>query len=101
MRWYATYKLSPIYFRHEVIITGVLIRILFFPCLQGGQEHFYLETQGSLAIPGEEDEMTIISSTQNPGKTQALVAAVLKIPANRVVCKLKRMGGGFGGKVRS
>ena len=26
------------------------------------------------------------------------MAQVLGIPANRVVCKVKRMGGGFGGK---
>lgn len=31
-----------------------------------GQEHFYLETNVSLVIPGEDDEMEIISSTQNP-----------------------------------
>lgn len=64
----------------------------------GGQEHFYLETQGSLVIPGEDDELTVIASTQNPTKTQLLVAKTLGVNANRVVCKLKRMGGGFGGK---
>jgi xanthine dehydrogenase/oxidase len=31
-----------------------------------GQEHFYLETNASLAVPGEDDEMEIIASTQNP-----------------------------------
>ena len=35
----------------------------------GGQEHFYLETQASLAIPKPEDgEMEIFSSTQNPNE---------------------------------
>lgn len=29
---------------------------------------------------------------------QALVAKALGVPANRVVCRVKRMGGGFGGK---
>jgi hypothetical protein len=30
----------------------------------GGQEHFYLEPQGTLILPGENDEYTVISSTQ-------------------------------------
>ena len=65
----------------------------------GAQEHFYLETQAVIAIPkGEHGEMDIIASTQNPTKTQMVVAHVLGVPANRIVCKVKRMGGGFGGK---
>lgn len=65
----------------------------------GGQEHFYLETQGSIALPkGEDGEMEIFASTQNPTETQALVATALGVPANRIVCRVKRMGGGFGGK---
>ncbi|XP_070578679.1 xanthine dehydrogenase/oxidase-like [Ptychodera flava] len=65
----------------------------------GGQEHFYLETQASIAIPKNEDgEMEIISSTQNPTGTQVFTSTCLGVPANRIVCKVKRMGGGFGGK---
>lgn len=65
----------------------------------GGQNHFYLETQASIAIPkAEDDEMEIIASTQNPTETQHLVAKVLGIPSHKVVCRVKRMGGGFGGK---
>jgi xanthine dehydrogenase molybdopterin-binding subunit B len=30
----------------------------------GGQEHFYLEPQGTVILPGENDEFVIISSTQ-------------------------------------
>ncbi|KAH0543941.1 hypothetical protein FGG08_001842 [Glutinoglossum americanum] len=65
----------------------------------GGQEHFYLETQASLAIPKPEDgEMEIWSSTQNPTETQTYVAQVCDVAANKVVAKVKRLGGGFGGK---
>jgi xanthine dehydrogenase/oxidase len=65
----------------------------------GGQEHFYLETQSVLVVPkGEDGEMDITSSTQNPSEVQQVVAEVLGLPANRVVCRVKRMGGGFGGK---
>ncbi|KAL0266984.1 UNVERIFIED_CONTAM: hypothetical protein PYX00_009375 [Menopon gallinae] len=64
----------------------------------GGQEHFYLETHCCLAIPREEDEMEIICSTQNAAEIQKLAAMVLEIPYNRVSVKVKRIGGGFGGK---
>ncbi|CAF0832214.1 unnamed protein product [Didymodactylos carnosus] len=64
----------------------------------GGQEHFYLETNCCLAVPLEEEEMQLWSSTQNPSKTQDLTAQALGIPSNKVVCHVKRMGGGFGGK---
>ena len=64
----------------------------------GGQEHFYLETQASMVVPGENDEFTVYASTQNPTKTSNFVAACIGVPKNKVVCKVKRMGGGFGGK---
>lgn len=64
----------------------------------GGQEHFYLEPNCTLATPGELDEISILCSSQSPGKTQSLVAHVLGIPDNRVTVTVKRMGGGFGGK---
>ncbi|XP_041043265.1 xanthine dehydrogenase/oxidase [Carcharodon carcharias] len=65
----------------------------------GGQEHFYLETQCTVAIPrGEDGEMELFVSTQNPSQIQSLVAKALGVPANRIVCRVKRLGGGFGGK---
>lgn len=65
----------------------------------GGQEHFYLETQACLAVPKPEfGEMEVFSSTQNPAETQAYVAKVLGVSANKVNARVKRMGGGFGGK---
>ena len=64
----------------------------------GGQEHFYMETQSVICVPSGEREMEVISSTQAVSKTQMTVAAVLGLPASRVVCRVKRMGGGFGGK---
>jgi xanthine dehydrogenase molybdopterin binding subunit/xanthine dehydrogenase small subunit len=64
----------------------------------GGQEHFYLETQAALAVPGENGQMTVHSSTQNPSEIQAVVAHCLGVGQNKVVCTCTRMGGGFGGK---
>ncbi|KAE9987985.1 hypothetical protein EG328_000929 [Venturia inaequalis] len=65
----------------------------------GGQEHFYLETNACVAIPKPEDgEMEVYSCTQNPSETQTYVAQVCGVSANKIVSKVKRLGGGFGGK---
>ncbi|KAG9232189.1 putative xanthine dehydrogenase [Amylocarpus encephaloides] len=65
----------------------------------GGQEHFYLETNACVALPKPEDgEMEIFASTQNPTETQSYVAQVCDVSANKVVSRVKRLGGGFGGK---
>jgi xanthine dehydrogenase large subunit len=64
----------------------------------GGQEHFYLEGQASLAIPGEAGEMTVHCSTQDPTEVQHIVARVLGVPDAFVTVETRRMGGGFGGK---
>uniref|UniRef100_A0A8D0VXA4 FAD-binding PCMH-type domain-containing protein n=1 Tax=Sus scrofa TaxID=9823 RepID=A0A8D0VXA4_PIG len=66
----------------------------------GGQEHFYMETQSMLVVPkGEDQEMDVYVSTQYPKYIQDIVAWILKIPANKVMCHVKRVGGAFGGKV--
>lgn len=68
-------------------------------CYTGPQEHFYLETQTTLVVPSESDtNLTIYSSTQAPTKTQKFCASATGTPASKVVCRMKRMGGGFGGK---
>ena len=64
----------------------------------GGQEHFYLEGQVALAIPGEDGVMTVHSSTQHPTEIQHIVAHVLGVPFHAVTAEVRRMGGGFGGK---
>ncbi len=64
----------------------------------GGQDHFYLEGHVALAIPGEDGDMTVFSSTQHPSEVQHMVAHVLGIPSNSVTVEVRRMGGGFGGK---
>ncbi len=63
----------------------------------GGQEHFYLEGQVALAVPGE-DEMLVYSSTQHPSELQAIIAHMLDLPAAAVTVEVRRMGGAFGGK---
>ena len=64
----------------------------------GGQEHFYLETNQCRVWVGENQEINIDSSNQHNGKAQALVAKVTGVPFHKVVCTVRRLGGGFGGK---
>ncbi|MCI5073641.1 xanthine dehydrogenase molybdopterin binding subunit [Oricola sp.] len=64
----------------------------------GGQDHFYLETHIAYAVPGEDGDMVIHSSTQHPTEVQHHVAHVLGGLANSVDVFTRRMGGGFGGK---
>lgn len=64
----------------------------------GGQDHFYLEGQISLAHPGEDGDILIYCSTQNPSEVQHICARVLDLPDAAVKVEVRRMGGGFGGK---
>ncbi|MCF6327174.1 MAG: xanthine dehydrogenase molybdopterin binding subunit [Devosiaceae bacterium] len=64
----------------------------------GGQDHFYLEGHIAFAIPGEDDDVLVYSSTQHPSEVQHMVAHALNVKTNAVTVKLRRMGGGFGGK---
>jgi xanthine dehydrogenase large subunit len=64
----------------------------------GGQDHFYLESQAALVVPGEHGALTVHSSTQHPTEVQHVIAHLLGLAMNQVVVITKRMGGGFGGK---
>ena len=64
----------------------------------GGQEHFYLEGQIAVAVPGEDGAILVYSSTQHPSEVQHIVARVLAVPDAFITCRVRRMGGGFGGK---
>jgi len=64
----------------------------------GGQDHFYLEGQIALTIPKEDNNYLIYSSTQHPSETQQIVAKVLKQKFNSINVRVRRIGGGFGGK---
>ena len=64
----------------------------------GGQEHFYLEGQVAVAIPGEDRDLTIYSATQNPTEVQHICSRLLGAPFNKITTVVRRLGGGFGGK---
>jgi len=64
----------------------------------GGQEHFYLEGQVGYALPLEQGQWMVYSSTQHPGEIQHWVAHALGLENHAVKVECRRMGGGFGGK---
>jgi len=64
----------------------------------GGQDHFYLEGQVSLAVPAEDGGVHIYCSTQHPSEVQHATANVLGLTDRSVTVEVRRMGGGFGGK---
>ncbi|XP_035266263.1 aldehyde oxidase 5 [Anguilla anguilla] len=75
-------------------------RILEGEIYMGGQEHFYMETQGVIAVPrGEDGEMDLYAASQHAALTQEVVAHALGVDSNKITCHVKRLGGGFGGKV--
>ncbi len=64
----------------------------------GGQDHFYLESNIALAVPGEDTDMLVYSSTQHPSEVQHVVSHLLGVAFNDITVEVRRMGGGFGGK---
>jgi xanthine dehydrogenase large subunit len=64
----------------------------------GGQDHFYLEGQISIATPGEDGDVHVWCSTQHPTEVQHNIAKVLGVRDHAVTVSVRRMGGGFGGK---
>ncbi|XP_027332426.1 abscisic-aldehyde oxidase-like isoform X2 [Abrus precatorius] len=64
----------------------------------GSQYYFYMETQTALAVPDEDNCITVYCSSQCPELTHATIARCLGIPENSVRVITRRVGGGFGGK---
>ena len=64
----------------------------------GSQYYFYMETQTALAVPDEDNCITVYSSSQCPEFTHSIIARCLGIPENNVRVITRRVGGGFCGK---
>jgi len=64
----------------------------------GGQEHFYLETQGALAEPMENGSIKVRCNTHAPGHFHRNISTVLGLSQNKIELDIKRVGGAFGGK---
>ncbi|XP_037794702.1 indole-3-acetaldehyde oxidase-like [Penaeus monodon] len=71
--------------------------------LEGGvghdwQYHFYMENQATLAIPTD-DGLDVFTASQWAIETQRSIGQVLGVPDSTVNVSVKRIGGGFGGKI--
>ncbi|XP_051141856.1 abscisic-aldehyde oxidase-like [Andrographis paniculata] len=64
----------------------------------GSQYYFYMETQTALAIPDEDNCMTVYSSSQCPESAHRVIAKCLGVPDHNIRVLTRRVGGGFGGK---
>ncbi|KAG0345404.1 hypothetical protein BG004_003729 [Podila humilis] len=92
---------EEIFASEEVHCVGQIIGVIVADnqvIAQEAARKFYLETQAVLVNYKGESEFEIYASTQNANETQAVVASCLGVAANKVACKVKRLGGGFGGK---
>jgi xanthine dehydrogenase large subunit len=94
------YVLPPVHVRRGDAETALksAVHTLHGTLEVGGQEHFYLEGQIAYALPQEQNQWLIHSSTQHPGEVQHWVAHALGIANHAVRVECRRMGGGFGGK---
>ncbi|XP_064622273.1 xanthine dehydrogenase/oxidase-like [Lineus longissimus] len=65
----------------------------------GAQEHFYMETNAGIAVPsGEHQEMDLIGGSQSASFVCGHMSTILGVHRNRINIRVKRIGGGFGGK---
>ncbi|XP_023954191.2 xanthine dehydrogenase-like [Bicyclus anynana] len=63
-----------------------------------GQYHHYMELQTAVAVPTE-DGLDVYSSCQWLDLTSVAIAECLNLPVNRINVIVRRLGGGYGGKI--
>jgi xanthine dehydrogenase/oxidase len=82
----------------EATVNGKRCIVIHGAMATGTQAHFYLETQGCLAVPNERSQMLVHSSTQWPRGIHDGVRATLRLDSNAITVRVNRLGGGYGGK---
>jgi len=63
-----------------------------------GNTHLPMEQHATLAVPEDDDRVTVHSSTQTPHYVHRALTKVLGLPASRIRVIATPNGGGFGGK---
>ena len=65
------------------------------------QYHFYMETQTMLIRPSEKGQLDVFASTQHMETVQRLISQALNKAENLINIQVRRVGGGYGGKVNN
>ena len=81
-----------------VRIDGVECRVVRNEHQNGGQIHFYMETQAALAERGENQNILVYASSQSPDSVTGGIHDTLGLAQNRIDVRVKHLGGGYGGK---
>ncbi len=63
-----------------------------------GNTHLAMEQHACVAVPEDDDRVTLYSSTQTPHYVHRALTRVLGLPASRIRVVATSNGGGFGGK---
>ena len=63
-----------------------------------GNTHLPMEQHACVAVPEDDDRVTLYSSTQTPHYVHRALTKVLELPASRIRVVACSNGGGFGGK---
>jgi xanthine dehydrogenase/oxidase len=82
----------------EATVNGVRCVVVHGAMATATQAHFYLETQGCLAIPGERSHLLMHSSSQWLAGVHEGIRSTLGLDSNAITVRVNRLGGGYGGK---
>src|SRR5471032_1444555 len=79
-------------------VGGVSCTVVESTQLNGGQIHFYMETQACIAEPVDEGRIRMHPSTQSPMEMHQTTAMALGVNYHQVEVNVAPVGGAFGGK---
>jgi len=79
-------------------VGGVSCTVVESTQLNGGQIHFYMETQACIAEPVDEGRIRMQPSTQSPMEMHQTTAMALGVNYHQVEVNVAPVGGAFGGK---
>lgn len=65
----------------------------------GTQYHFTMETQTCRVVPNEDGQLNVYSASQSLKDVVDNVSSFVNVPANKINAEIKRLGGGYGGKI--
>lgn len=82
----------------EFAVDGLTCFVVENAQSNGGQAHFYMETQACVAEPADEHRFIVHPSTQSPQEMHQTVAMALAAHYNQIEVQVNSVGGGFGGK---